>query len=475
MGRKRKNGEGTVRLRKDGRWEGRVVISYDERGLPKTKNVLAKTKGECVEKLKALKETITPPTPAKVKADMSFGDWLDTWYETQKGDFRPSTQRNYEQKIRLYIRPQLGQIPLNKLTVSDFQQFYIWLNTDGRSRDREIHGTGLSDGEVMCCRSLCSRVLDKAVEEGLIDNNPSRSSKGPSRKRQEMNILSREDIQKLLIQAKREGYYEVFLVELTTGLRVGELMALQWDDLNMDTGELRINKQVQRIGQRFIISEPKTKAAVRTVILPPSVVKVLAEYKETIDSRWMFPSPKIEDKPIDPSVIRLRLYKLLDHAGCRRVRFHDLRHTFATNALAGGMDVKTLSTIIGHVSSSTTLNIYAHATDAMKQAAAAKIDMGIAKAEPKPQVKETAEKAMTDFRPTKGRKRKWGTGSVIQCSPNRWRGYFSKVWPDGTTRHKDVYAPTKEDCEALLKKAMAEMKATINAERERLKDEAKAS
>ena len=81
MGRKRKNGEGTVRLRKDGRWEGRVVIGYDEKGLPKTKNVLAKTKGECVEKLKALKNTITPPTAAKVKADMSFGDWLNLWYE----------------------------------------------------------------------------------------------------------------------------------------------------------------------------------------------------------------------------------------------------------------------------------------------------------------------------------------------------------------------------------------------------------
>ncbi len=157
------------------------------------------------------------------------------------------------------------------------------------------------------------------------------------------------------------------------------------------------------------------------------------------------------------------------------MRFHDLRHTFATNALAGGMDVKTLSTIIGHVSSSTTLNVYAHATDAMKQAAAAKIDMGIAKVEPKSQVKETAEKAMTDFRPTKGRKRRWGTGSVIQCSPNRWRGDFSKVWPDGTTRHKDVYAPTKEECEVLLKEAMAEMKAAISAERERSTNKAKAS
>ena len=115
MGRKRKNGEGTVRLRKDGRWEGRIVIGYDENGLPKTKNVLAKTKGECIEKLKALKNTITPDTPIKLKADMPFGEWLDYWYETYcKPNARPATQRTYEGYIRLYLHPRLGSIPLNQ-------------------------------------------------------------------------------------------------------------------------------------------------------------------------------------------------------------------------------------------------------------------------------------------------------------------------------------------------------------------------
>ena len=114
MGRKRKSGEGTVCLRKDGRWEGRVVIGYDEKGFPKTKNVLVKTKGECAEKLKALKNTITP------SADMSFGDWLDLWYENySKPVVRPSTQRIYEGHIRLYSRHRLGHSPLNKLTTND--------------------------------------------------------------------------------------------------------------------------------------------------------------------------------------------------------------------------------------------------------------------------------------------------------------------------------------------------------------------
>ncbi len=186
-------------------------------------------------------------------------------------------------------------------------------------------------------------------------------------------------MQKVLIQAKEENYYELFLLEFATGLRLGELTALQWDDLDLNNGELRINKQATIIGSEVVITEPKTKAAIRTLVLPPQVVNVFREYKARVNSKWLFPSPKKEDMPLRPSVVHQRLHRILDHAGCERVRFHDLRHTFATNALAHGMDIKTLSTILGHVSSATTLNTYSHITDEMRQKAAAKIDKGIAK------------------------------------------------------------------------------------------------
>lgn len=263
MGRKRKNGEGTVRLRKDGRWEGRVVIGYDENGLPKTKNVLAKTKGECLEKLKALKSTITPDTPVKLKADMPFGEWLDYWYESYcKPNVRPGTQSNYEGYIRWYLRPKLGSIPLNKLTVSDIQQMCTWMMTEARIDQKNGNG-GLSDSQVRNCYSLCERILEKAVSVNLIARNPAKGCKLPPIRRNEMKILSREDMQKVLIQAKEENYYELFLLEFATGLRLGELMALQWDDVNLTTGELRINKQANLAGSKLVISEPKTKAAVR--------------------------------------------------------------------------------------------------------------------------------------------------------------------------------------------------------------------
>ena len=401
MGRKRKNGEGTVRLRKDGRWEGRIVIGYDENGLPKTKNVLAKTKGECIEKLKALKSTITPDTPIKLKADMPFGEWLDHWYETYcKPNARPATQRTYEGYIRLYLHPRLGSIPLNKVTTSDIQQMCTWMMTEARV-DQKNGDSGLSDSQVRNCYSLCDRVLEKAVAEKLIVRNPAKGCKLPPNRPNEMKVLSREDMQKVLIQAKEENYYELFLLEFATGLRLGELTALQWDDLDLNTGELRINKQVNLVGSKLVISEPKTKAAVRTLILPPSVRKVLAEYKTRVNSRWLFPSPKKEDLPIIPSAVSRRLHTLLEHAGCEQVRFHDLRHTFATNALAHGMDIKTLSTILGHVSSATTLNTYSHITDEMRQRAAVKIDRGIAKAEVQDTAIAQPERTMTTFQARK--------------------------------------------------------------------------
>lgn len=402
MGRKRKNGEGTVRLRKDGRWEGRIVIGYDENGLPKTKNVLAKTKGECIEKLKALKNTITPDTPIKLKADMPFGEWLDYWYETYcKPNARPATQRTYEGYIRLYLHPRLGSIPLNKVTTSDIQQMCTWMMTKARV-DQKNGDSGLSDSQVINCYSLCDRVLEKAMAEKLIVRNPAKGCKLPPNRPNEMKVLSREDMQKVLIQAKEENYYELFLLEFATGLRLGELMALQWDDVNLVTGELRINKQVNLVGSKLVISEPKTKAAVRTLILPPSVRKVLAEYKTRVNSRWLFPSPKKDALPIIPSAVSRRLHTLLEHAGCEQVRFHDLRHTFATNALAHGMDIKTLSTILGHVSSATTLNTYSHVTDEMRQRAAVKIDQGIAKAEVQEDTAITQpERTMTTFQARK--------------------------------------------------------------------------
>ena len=152
MARKRKSGEGTIRQRVDGRWEGRYVIGYDDRGYPKTKSVLAKTKRECAEKLQKLKEELGGIKSDKVKQDMHFADWLEYWYENHsKPKLRLTTQAGYEGRIRLHIIPEIGHIPLNRLTQNDLQQFYARLKKNGRKKLTEKYGEGLSDRMVRMC------------------------------------------------------------------------------------------------------------------------------------------------------------------------------------------------------------------------------------------------------------------------------------------------------------------------------------
>jgi hypothetical protein len=254
--------------------------------------------------------------------------------------------------------------------------------------------------------------------------------------------------------------YELFLLELTTGMRRGELLALQWSDLDFKTGRLRINKQVYSVNGKLEINEPKTKAAVRTVILPPAMVELLAEYRAQIFSKWMFPSRIKPEQPVDPGYVRKRLQVILERAGCKRVRFHDLRHTFATMSLENGMDVKTLSTIIGHVSSATTLNIYTHVTSEMQRNAARNIDQGIAGVEVQEQDETEREETAppVQFTPYRPLHRRPGTGCISQINDHLWEGRYSPKWIDGKKHARNIYAHTREECEEKLAVLIVQMK-----------------
>ena len=316
----------------------------------------------------------------------------------------------------------------------------------------------------------------QAVAERLLLANTAKGCRLPKLEKREMKILPDDKIGPYLAEEERRGLLAAFYLELTTGLRRGELMALQWDDLNFKTGVLNVNKQVYDVRGQLQISTPKTKNSVRKIVLPPAVVEVLREYKKTVDSRWMFPSPVKEDCPITPGVVRRRLQLILEHAGCKHVRFHDLRHTFATLALENGMDVKTLSAMLGHVSAATTLDIYTHITDDMRLTAAANIDRGIGKVAPQEDASEPgwetapaqAEKPrMTDFKPYVGRKRRSGTGCVTEINDHLFEGRYSPKWPDGKKHARNVYAHTREECEEKLKVLIVEM----NEERKNLKEQ----
>ncbi len=472
MAKRRKQGEGMLRLRKDGRWEGRVVIAYDDKGLPITKNVTAKTKTECSEKLELLKEKYGKPIE-KINSEMPFGEWIDFWYRTYcKHTIRTTTQLEYENRIYKHIIPEIGAIPLNQLTQSDLQQFYAKEKTNGRKIRVNVYGTGLSDRVIRAIHANCRSALEKAVQERLIRVNLAIGCKLPPKKSQEMKVLTQNEVIRFLNQAKEEGYYELFLLELGTGMRRGEILALKWGDLNFTTGELRIERQVNVIHGETIISVPKTKSSIRTVVLPLALLKILSEYKRNVESEWIFPSPLDNSKTRNPSAVRKRMQIILERAGCKKVRFHDLRHTFSVMALENGMDIKSLSAMLGHVSSATTIDVYSHITNTMQQQAAVKIDRQIGSTETEFEPIEEPKRVDTthpEIEPYKPKIRKSGTGCVTMINDHLYEGRYTPTNAYGKRKAYNIYAKTREECEEKLAAMIVQIKADIKAEKERLK------
>ena len=277
----------------------------------------------------------------------------------------------------------------------------------------------------------------------------------------------------LSLQANEEGYYEFFLLELITGMHRGEILGLQWKDVNFSTGELHIRRQVVKKGAQTQITKPKTKSSIRTLILPPDMLDILAVHKKTATCECVFPSPVKEGEPRNPDSIYSKFQKILKRAQCKKIRFEDLCHTFATMALENGMDIKTLSAMIGHISAETTLNIYSHITDTMQQQATVRIDREIGgtdaqmpeftqsveppkASEPTP-TKTTQEK---EFEPYKGKIRKSGTGCVTMINDHLYEGRFTPR-VNGKRISKNVYAKTREECEEKLSELIKMMKAEI--------------
>lgn len=453
MGQRRKNGNGTLYQRSDGQWEGRYIIGYSEDGSVKKKYVTAKTKKECAAKLSKIKEEMGLRSD-KLDPEMAFSSWIEIWYELYcKPKLRVTTQKNYENFIYNHIIPNIGNISLNQITQAKVQQFYSKMKKNGRITHRDVYGNGLSDRSVRTIHAICRSSLERACVENLISVNPTIGCKLPPKKSGEMKVLSASEVRRFLIQAQVEGMLPLYLLELSSGLRRGEIIALQWKDLNFETGELRIDKQVYRVDGELMVMKPKTKASIRTIILPEIVLRVLRDYQLTVASKWMFPSLYDDNKPRDPHSLGTKLHGILERAGCKQVRYHDLRHTFATLALEQGMDVKSLSAVLGHVSSDITLDIYAHITTDMQIEAARSIDRSIGKAselDSRSTVK-VDDKPKDDFKPVLNTTRRHpGMGCISEINDHLYEGRWSPKWIDGKRISRNVYATTREECELKL-------------------------
>ena len=378
MAKKRANGEGSLRKRKDGRWEGRYTAGHDpETGKAIYKNVLGRTKTETAEKLKAAigasMEVDDTKKPDDTKREnYTVSEWPEVWLEDwARMSLRPSTYQTYKGFMNNHIGPRIGKTPLEKLTSLELQKLYKKLLTSGRiDRVESKHqAKGLSPKTVRNIHQIIASAMKLAKEQKIIATDPTEGCALPKLEHKEMKTLPIEQLTSFLWEAKDSGVFEMYYVELATGLRRGELLGLKWEDIDFEHGNLRVKRQVARINGEVVEAPLKTKNAYRTLPLAEDTIQVLKQQRnKTGSSPWVFPSPT--SGPISPDSVLHMLHRVLKRAGLPKVRFHDLRHTFATLAIQNGVDIKTVSGMLGHFSAGFTLDTYAHVTTAAQKEAA---------------------------------------------------------------------------------------------------------
>lgn len=398
---KRGNNEGSIRERKKGYWEGRVTIGIKADGSPNRVSFYGSSRAEVAAKITDALSKLQSGTfiePNKV----TVTQWLNTWMKVyQEGTISPNFYARRRDLIRLHIEPAIGNIQLLKLKPSDVKKFYNDLEKSGRkpakSRSGKIipmkEGTppGLATGTIRHIHNILNPAMKQAVKEGLVPKNVVADVSPPKIVRtREPKPLNKDQAGKYLDIVKDNRLYAAFLLDLITGLRRGELMGLQWKDVNMETGALKIRRQITRIqkedGKSSLEYAPlKTPASYRTIILPTVALNELkAHRKRQVEEELL--AGKEYDKsdglifctPLGKKLDTRYLYRIhskaLKDAGMEHIAFHDLRHSCATLLLQAGENIKTIQGMLGHSDIETTLNCYSHVLDEMKQSAADKLD-----------------------------------------------------------------------------------------------------
>lgn len=379
MSRKRGNGEGSIYKRKDKngnfiRWEGSVSIGINENGKLKRKTFTGKTRNEVVKKMNEIINHLNKGTFIEL-SKISVSEWLDIWFKDYVlPSKRTSTADGYEGIIRRYLKPTIGKISLSKLRPEHLQSIYNDLS-------KKLSGTTIKHINVML--HTC---LEQARKNKLIIDNITELVELPKSRSKEIQFLELEEQKRLLqfISLHRLGFAIEFI--LATGIRHSELTGLRWIDVNFIKGFITIRQTIMRRRNfdenqtsktKIIFGTPKTSKGERTIYLPETILSKLKKHKQHqlqeklgLGNLWKDYDLVFTSKigtPIESSKLTKTLYFLLNKAGIKKLGIHSLRHTFATRALENGMDIKTLSEILGHEDITTTLNLYVHSSEDTKR------------------------------------------------------------------------------------------------------------
>lgn len=349
---KRGNHEGTIFKRSNGTWGAAIQVQG------KRSYIYGKTRKEVQEKLAPLQQEARSGVVRPRESPKTVGEYLNFWLNEVIA-VRPRTREHYDLCVRRML-PYIGALKL--ATLGPGELVSLWAR---------LKAKGLSNQTVKLCHGALHNALQVAVQWRYIPGNPADMAKPPRVERREMRTLTSEQVRKLFGITKGDRWHALWVLFVTTGLRMGEVTALRWSDLDFEKGRAVVQRLLQRQrGVGLVFAEPKSKSSVRSVILTPAVIDALNEHRQWVlkqrtatgdawqDLDLIFPS--LRGGPVDPARVSTAFHLALLNAGLPRVRPHDLRHTSATLLLEAGIHPKVMQEMLGHSSIALTLGTYSH-------------------------------------------------------------------------------------------------------------------
>ena len=370
--RKRGRNEGTVRLRSDGHYEARVTIGVDIYGKQIQKSIYGKERADVVRKMNEIIMNVQDEVYVE-ETDYTVNAWITKWLEKYaKFNVKETTLEVYVRYTNTHILPFFGRLKLVKLKTANVQSFINHLDEKG-----------LAPGTIRYILRILRGSLNQAVKEKIVKENVAKACVLPKDIQKEMKTLKPEKLDAFITEAKKNRFYALYMLELSTGLRRGEILGLRWQDINFKQGYVQVQQQVVMLHATPVLQSLKTTYSTRKVYIPQSIFDILEKHQKEqkvkmVKHRLTWNEEDLVftnkfGKIMCPKNLLRSFRSVLKNAGLEKIRFHDLRHTYALNCLAEGIDIRTLQEQLGHHNASFTIQKYGHSTNDMKKSAADKI------------------------------------------------------------------------------------------------------
>jgi integrase len=369
MAKKRRgHGEGSLYQRANGAWCATISVGYNSAGKRKRRTLFGESKQDVQDKLRKVANDVAHQRdiePQRIK----LGEYLDRWLkDAAKPRVRETTFANYERVVKNHIKPHLGGVPLAKLTAFQIHGMYSSLNQAGKSAET-----------IRLTHAVLHRALKQAVRWRLIPFNMAADVDRPRVDKAGISPFTAEQVNTLLRAARGDRLEALYVLAVTTGMRLGELLGLQWPDIDLKGRGVMVQHSLQELNGKLTLAEPKTARGRRRIDLPQMAIKALNRHRKSMLKEglagvsWVFPN--LAGGPWRRTHLHSQQYKpLLKRAKLPAIRFHDLRHTSATLLLSQGVHPKVVQERLGHSQISVTLDTYSHVLPTMQLEAAGKFD-----------------------------------------------------------------------------------------------------